>query len=373
MAQAYIVAGMAFGDESKGATVDALCRSLPIDLIVRYNGGCQAAHHVVLEDGRSHCFSQFGAGMLANNKVRTHLSRYMLVEPFSMMKEADALGKMTDNVWERTTVDRNAVIVTPIHRAINRIREQRRGVNAHGSCGRGIGVAREMQLKHGGSVLMAKDLEYHNRTMEKLEYLLDEVSQELQGGTVYFSLGDLTECADRYQNWPATLVSYMPPMEWMVFEGAQGVMLDEKHGTAPHNTWTNTTFENADTLLEEVGIKRVFSTRIGCFRSYFTRHGAGPFRTEETGLDLPEPHNNSTGFQGKFRVGRFDYEMAEQALNIVKGVDFLSVSHLDYLPKFGVSEQDFLEHIEDELGTPVRICSHGPTAAHRKIDLGVTA
>ena len=111
MAHAYIVAGMALGDEAKGATVDALCRSLPIGLIVRYNGGCQAAHYVTLQDGTAHCFSQFGAGMLANTHVRTHLSRFMLVEPIAMMREAEALNKITENVWWRTTVDGEAVVV----------------------------------------------------------------------------------------------------------------------------------------------------------------------------------------------------------------------------------------------------------------------
>jgi adenylosuccinate synthase len=159
----------------------------------------------------------------------------------------------------------------------------------------------------------------------------------------------------------------------MVFEGAQGVMLDEKHGTAPHNTWTNTTFENADTLLDEVGVARKDRTRIGCFRTYYTRHGAGPFPTEETGLDLPEPHNGDEGFQGKFRVGRFDYRMAEEALDIVRGVTFLAVSHLDYLPRLGVEEDEFLEHLVNELDTPVGIYGSGPTAAQRTINLGVTA
>jgi adenylosuccinate synthase len=157
----------------------------------------------------------------------------------------------------------------------------------------------------------------------------------------------------------------------MVFEGAQGVMLDEKHGTAPHNTWTNTTFENADTLLDEVGCKD--RTRIGCLRSYYTRHGAGPFPTEDNTLDLPEPHNGNDGFQGKFRVGRFDYQLAAKALEIVKGVDMLSVSHLDYLPRLGVEEKDFLEHLEYQLDTPVGMLGRGPTAAHRTINLEVTA
>jgi adenylosuccinate synthase len=370
---AVIIAGMAFGDEAKGACVDKLCREYPVDLVVRYGGGCQCGHNVLTPEGKYHCFSQFGAGMLANNKVRTHLSRFMLVEPFSMIREAEALGQLTDDVWGRTTVDREAVIITPIHKALNRAREIRRGANAHGSCGRGIGVAREMQLKHGQSVLMAKDLEYRNRTIEKIEYLFDEVRDELEQSNVHYHLGDIIDWADAYHEWPAVIYSYAPASDCMVFEGAQGVMLDEKHGTAPHNTWTNTTFENADALLDEVGVGRGNRTRIGCFRSYFTRHGAGPFPTEESGLELPEPHNGNDGFQGAFRVGRFDYAMAKQALDIVDGVDFLSVSHLDYLSRLGVEEDEFLEHLVNQLDTPVGIYAHGPTAAHRKISLGVAA
>lgn len=69
MSRAILVQGLAFGDEAKGATVDKLCRELPVDLIVRFNGGGQAEHNVVTPTGVHHTFSQFGAGMLANDKV----------------------------------------------------------------------------------------------------------------------------------------------------------------------------------------------------------------------------------------------------------------------------------------------------------------
>ena len=373
--RAICIADLAFGDCSKGATVDALCRSLPVDLIVRYNGGCQAAHHVVLEDGRSHCFSQFGAGMLANNKVRTHLSRFMLVDPIAMMREAEALNRFTDNVWWRTTVDGDAVIVTPFHRALNRLRENSRGASKHGSCGRGIGVAREMHLMYGNRVLLVKDILNSNLTMDKLYSLrdiyLEEVREHQEYDTSVIDELDVQDILYDYMHWPVTIFDHLEQAETMVFEGAQGVMLDEKHGTAPHNTWTNTTFENADTLLDEVGCKD--RTRIGCLRSYYTRHGAGPFPTEDNSLDLPEPHNGNDGFQGKFRVGRFDYQLAAKALEIVKGVDFLAVSHLDYLPRLGVEEKDFLEHLEYQLNTPVGMLGRGPTAAHRTINMEVAA
>ena len=377
--RAYLTCGLGFGDESKGQTVDSLTRALPVDLVVRYGGGCQCAHNVVTPEGVHHEFSQFGAGMLANKKVRTHLSRFMLVEPFSMMKEADALGKLTDNVWDRTTVDRKAVIITPLHRHLNRLREQNRGANAHGSCGRGIGVARELQITHGDSVLLAADLKDLSSIKAKLwllHYLLlpevMELEESLKISQPYDADRDYFDgLATALHEWPAHIVDSLEPSETMVFEGAQGVMLDEKHGTAPHNTWTNTTFENADTLLDEVGCKD--RTRIGCLRSYYTRHGAGPFPTEDNTLDLPEPHNGNDGFQGKFRVGRFDYQLAAKALEIVKGVDMLSVSHLDYLPRLGVEEKDFLEHLEYQLDTPVGMLGRGPTAAHRTINLEVTA
>jgi adenylosuccinate synthase len=318
--------------------------------------------------------------MLANNKVRTHLSRFMLIEPFGMMREAEALGKLTDNVWDRTTVDGNAVIITAFHRHLNRLREKERGASAHGSCGRGVGVAREMQLKFGDQVLLAKDTRNAISAFKKLQFCVSEMLPEIHELEAMLGIKDsgytfdfAASIAAAYPEWPVRIIDGLEPAETMVFEGAQGVMLDEKHGTAPHNTWTNTTFENADTLLDEVGVARKDRTRIGCFRTYYTRHGAGPFPTEETGLDLPEPHNGDEGFQGKFRVGRFDYRMAEEALDIVRGVTFLAVSHLDYLPRLGVEEDEFLEHLVNELDTPVGIYGSGPTAAQRTINLGVTA
>ena len=376
--RAVLVSGMVWGDEGKGACVESLTRALSPDVIVRYNGGCQAAHHVQLENGHTHCFSQFGAGMLANNKVKTHLSRYMLVEPFSMMKEAEALGKLTDNVWERTTVDGNAVIVTSFHRHLNRLREQVRGASAHGSCGRGIGVAREMSLKYGDQVLLAKDLKDRDTVLDKLRWnvmqVLAEMTElEIRLGVDPIPAKDIFHTAEGYKAWPARIVDGLEPAETMVFEGAQGVLLDEKHGTAPHNTWTNTTFENAYTLLDEIGCSDRF--RIGCFRTYFTRHGAGPFPTEDESLKelLPEPHNGDTGFQGSFRVGQFDWNKAFISNRIVGGIDGISLSHMDCLPALGWREKDFLDRLRMAIDVPVVMQGYGPTAAQRTVELEVTA
>lgn len=374
--RAVLVAGLAFGDEAKGATVDYLCRRLPVDTIVRYNGGCQAAHNVVTPEGVHHTFSQFGSGMLASPTVKTHLSRYMLVEPISMMREAEALGKLTPNLWERTTVDRNAVIVTPLHRHLNQLREQFLGDRRHGSCGRGIGVARELELKYPNQILRAKHLhdvaEYAARiefmfsiTWAEIEFLHDAMSSKAPDRP---NTHACFRSAVPYTLWPARIVDSLEPAETMVFEGAQGVMLDEKHGTAPHTTWTNTTFENADTLLDELGVKD--RLRIGCLRSYYTRHGAGPFPTEYPEMlrpDLPEPHNSDAEFAGRFRTGAFDFKLAWQALSIAGGVDFLAISHLDHCNRVGLSGNILFDQIEKRLKVPVGIYGRGPTANDREM------
>jgi adenylosuccinate synthase len=118
----------------------------------------------------------------------------------------------------------------------------------------------------------------------------------------------------------------------IVFEGAQGVLLDESFGFHPHTTWSTTTFANADALLDEWRFSGD-RTRIGVLRSHFTRHGPGPFATEDPALRamLPEPHNDERGWQGRFRVGPFDFVAAKYALNVVDRVDQIAMTHMDRL------------------------------------------
>ena len=108
---------------------------------MRYNGGPQAAHHVVLADGRSHCFAQLGAGMLQPG-TRTLLSPFMLVEPLALLREADRLTRLgVVEPLSRTTLSARSVVVTPFHKLLGRLRELSRGAERHGSCGLGVGQA----------------------------------------------------------------------------------------------------------------------------------------------------------------------------------------------------------------------------------------
>ena len=126
----YIVADLGYGDAGKGTVVDWLCShggAEPVHTVVRFNGGAQAAHNVVAPDGRHHTFAQFGSGTFTPG-VRTHLSRFMLVDPAALAAEAAHLGSLgIRDALDRLTVDRDALLTTPYHRAANQARERARG------------------------------------------------------------------------------------------------------------------------------------------------------------------------------------------------------------------------------------------------------
>jgi len=116
-----------------------------------------------------------------------------------------------------------------------------------------------------------------------------------------------------------------------VFEGAQGVLLDEWRGFHPYTTWSTTTFANAETLLAEALLAEAGETalRLGVVRCYLTRHGPGPFVTEDPTLELPEPHNRRGAWQGAFRVGHQDAVALRYAVEVTGGVDAVALTHLD--------------------------------------------
>lgn len=360
MTRAYLVAGLGYGDEGKGATVDFLAREYGAGLIVRYNGGAQAAHNVVQPDGRQHTFAQFGSGMF-HPGVRTHLSRFMLVNPINQMREEQALREVgITDAWERTTVDPRALIITPFHRAVNRFNAEPGFHNAkqENTCGQGIGECREFHLNYGEKALFAGDIKKGwGWTTQKLRFIRETILGRWRTmPPLVAGEDDLEVCWKWYKEWPAKIQRLSTQTETapVIFEGAQGVLLDETYGMAGFNTWTDCTFNNALRILDEDGGTDNY-IRVGVIRSYYTRHGAGPFPTEDADLTYPEPHNGDDGYQGKFRRGHFDYVAFARALRIVEGIDMLAINHLD--------------QIQVSLGAGIRslpsIQAHGPTYKDR--------
>ena len=147
-----IVVDLGYGDAGKGTVADWLCSPASgrqISTVIRFNGGAQAAHNVVTADGRHHTFAQFGSGSFTPG-VRTHLSRFVLVDPLALAAEAAHLAAAgVGDALDRLTIDRDALLTTPYHRAANRAREIARGPGRHCSCGMGIGETARYVSLHG--------------------------------------------------------------------------------------------------------------------------------------------------------------------------------------------------------------------------------
>jgi adenylosuccinate synthase len=350
--RAILIADLGFGDAGKGTITDYLTRACSANLIVRYNGGPQAAHNVVTIDGKHHTFAQFGSGMLLP-WTRTLLTRFMLINPLNMLKEERHLAQLgVLDALERTLIDRRALVVTPFQKATNRLRELARADQRHGSCGEGIGESQADQLAYGNDVLYAGDLLERATMRKKLRFLLDakyaevatlrqqlpdseQVRREL---ATFTHPGSIEDCLDVYHHFAGcvqlldetTMSAWLARSATLIFEGAQGVLLDENYAFAPYSTWSTITFANADMFLQEQNYTgEVF--KLGVLRAYATRHGAGPFPTEDPALTaaLPDPHNGWNDWQQTFRVGHFDLVATRYARDVIGQLDGLAITHLD--------------------------------------------
>lgn len=342
-----IVVGLGFGDESKGATVDWLCATNDIKAVVRYNGGPQAAHNVVTPDGRHHTFAQFGSGTF--HGVPTFLSGHMLVNPFNLGLEADHLESLgIENPLDLVFIDHDALLVTPYHCAANKAREDIRGEGRHGSTGQGIGETMRYAIMHPDDAPRMIDLYRPEHLRRKLIRLYDQFNAEvplpLDLPTIETLVADYTAIRDDLQIVDSTVLEDFLDSGDCVFEGAQGVLLDQLYGFHPHVTFSTTTQANARSLLggREAEV-------YGLTRSYHTRHGAGPLPTENDRLDdFPEPHNGTGVYQGAWRVGGLDLSLLKYAIHVNGGIDHLVVSHADRLDR-GVDVFAGYQHHESKM------------------------
>lgn len=345
------VAGLGLGDEGKGATVDALVRAFARTVVVRHGGGPQAAHHVVRADGVVHCFAQFGAGTLVPG-VRTFLGPRMLVEPLGLQLEADALAAIgVQDPLSRLTIAADCPVVTPFHRLFNRIQELSRGPARHGSCGLGVGAAYVDSLNPALPTLRYRDLMGRtslHRKLRLIQLMKLDLAEPLASAApeippLLAALADqdrLIDLISRYHALTARVrlddgdqlrsVLRDSPAS-VVFEGAQGVLLDADRGFWPHVSPGTPGFDHAAELLRDADAPPPL--RLGVLRAYATRHGPGPLVSEDTALTarLPELHNPAGAWQGPMRVGWFDLVATRRALAIAGPVDGLALTCLDRL------------------------------------------
>lgn len=359
MPKAILVAGLLYGDESKGATVEKLSAEYHADLVVRYNGGAQAAHNVVLSDGRHHTFQQFTCGTF--QRIPTFLSRFHRVDFLEMHKEAQELeSKGVMNPLSLMCISSDALVVTPMHYiGDDRWREQHR----ISTCGMGVGEAKWYAERFPDSALYVRDFAHPSRALGKL------IDMQMHYDTLHLSANDIFLQMLRVYNlcqvWDEAYSRIaIRNTNTVIFEGAQGVQLDERRGTIPYVTSSNTTFENAEVLLREAGWDDTVEVW-GCIRTYATRHGDGPLPSEVNviGMYHPESHNRNNPFQGRWRTGMLDWPTLRRSLDIIDGVDYIALSHLDCV---AVPEHS-IQQIADQLGVSVGMVGYGPKASDRRM------
>jgi adenylosuccinate synthase len=352
---------LGFGDCGKGHFVNALARRWQAHTVVRFSGGAQAGHNVVTSAdgdlrGRHHTFSQFGAGTLLPG-VGTVLLDPMVVHPTALLVEAEALGRIgIHDALSRLKIDGQCRITTPYHQAAGRLRERLRGEAAHGTCGVGVGETVQHALAQPDQVvryahLLHPSVAEARALFDKLQAIRVTLLAEFSPLCLSGSVGSLTEefqtlqdetIAGKWLNSARALARQCLPESaealsahlkqpgCVLFEGAQGVLLDEWRGFHPHTTWSSITTAAVDRVAARLGITAPIE-HYGVLRSYLTRHGAGPFPTHDESLDerLPEPHNHAKGWQGRFRRGHPDAVLLRYALEAAGNLSGLLISHLD--------------------------------------------
>lgn len=244
----------------------------------------------------------------------------MMVEPSSLMNEAAGLKSIgVPDPYSLITIHPKSLVTTPYHWLVNRHREGAAGASRHGSCGRGVGATTEYALQEMFPPRI-EDLRHPDLMARKLLRLRHWARKNGVEDMI-----DREFWTERYVEFASLInVSEDLPEGNLVFEGAQGVLLDEHVGFHPYTTWSTVTPHNIFEL-----VPREFVEVIGVTRTYMTRHGAGPFVTEDNSLQVPESHNKDENYQGPWRVGHLDIPALKYAIDSCGGIDGLYVTHAD--------------------------------------------
>jgi len=305
------VVGLGMGDCGKGITVDYLCSQNPNSLVIRYSGGPQAGHTVCYKDIR-HVFASFGSGSLRG--IPTYLSQHCVIDPIAIMYEYAVLKEK--GISPTLYIDERCPIITPYDSFHTATDDQ---FKKNGTCGVGIGATykREQNLYS----LTFHDIFYP----EVLKIKLEQINKYYYGHKETFyiepDLGVFLEsCKKLVGN--ITEVSFakkcygipeIPKCDTYIFEGSQGLLLDQNIGFFPHVTWGNTGSKNIVELCGTEDIEFYLVTR-----AYQTRHGNGPMTNEDITHDIqinPDETNRNHPHQGVFRRSLLDLNLIHYGIS----------------------------------------------------------
>lgn len=389
--RAHAVIGANYGDEGKGLITDYLTHREGAEVVVRFNGGAQAGHTVNVQ-GMRHVFSHFGSGTF--EKAGTFLSRFFVCNPILFRKEHDKLTRLT---FPSVFVDPNALVSTHYDMLINQAVESFRSADRHGSCGVGFGETIERSASRP-MALTVEDLLSPELTAGRLNliktYWVPMRLAALGGEKLtnfwkqnYAHVEDsimrrFDEDIDYFLSHVKVKNMRFLEDKKLVFEGAQGLALDQDSGGFPHVTRSSTGLTNVYRLLDELPkINKLDVSYVT--RAYLTRHGAG-FLAQE--LSAPpysrviEETNVEHAFQGKFRYAHLDLDaMRDRVMNDLDNVKpygleinrSYAVTCLDQVDSYmkctvdgravELPKHELSAKIRQQCGLKVKLESYGPT------------
>lgn len=388
-AQAVIGAG--YGDEGKGLVVDALAHACgPGTLVVRTNGGAQAGHTVQTPDGRRHVFHHVGSGALAG--ASTHLSKWFVHHPMVLAAEVATLRRLRANV--AITADPRGWVTTPWDMLVNQLVEEKRGNGRHGSCGYGFGetVGRCEETEHR---LTLSDLT-RPTLRDKLTAIrevwaparlralgVENIHEEARGLLKSDAVLErfLKDCDDFLKLVSISPDASIAAAKSLIFEGAQGLMLDQHHGAFPFVTRSSTGLANMLVTAAEAGLQFIETTYVT--RCYITRHGRGPMPNEtdvSSSFAISDPTNRPNPWQEQLRFGELDIDVLSAA--VLRDVTLAETSICHVMPRLAVTCLDqirrsvpyrrsgikvrsrpaeFIEDLSSVTALPLGLTSRGPT------------
>ena len=365
MARNVVVIGSQWGDEGKGKVVDWLTEHA--QGVVRFQGGHNAGHTLVI-NGKKTVLRLIPSGILRPN-VACYIGNGVVLSPDALLKEIDELETAGVDVKSRLRISEVCPLILPYHVAIDHAREAAKGKGKIGTTGRGIGPAYEDKVAR--RALRLQDLFDPLRFAAKLREVLDYHNFVLKN---YFSAPTVDfdkthdqalELAVRIKpmvaDVPSLLAAAQKAGQSLLFEGAQGTLLDIDHGTYPYVTSSNCV---AGAACAGAGVgPHLLHYVLGITKAYTTRVGSGPFPTEledETGKFLAERGNEFGSVTGRpRRCGWFDAAALKRSIQI-NGISGLCVTKLDVLDgldslkicigyKVGDSQRDILPFGADML------------------------
>jgi len=334
--RSVVVVGAQWGDEGKGKIVDWL--SARADIVVRFQGGHNAGHTLVI-DGKVYKLNLIPSGILRKGKVSV-IGNGVVVDPWALLSEIKKLrGEGVEITPDNLKIAETVPLVLPVHGAVDRAREEALGDKKLGTTGRGMGPAYEDKVARRAVRLI--DLMQPEFLRQKIEALLTHHNATLRGfGAPEMSVDELMksllEIAPELLSYRAVVWQELQAARkngaQILFEGAQGTLLDVDHGTYPFVTSSNTVAAQAATG-SGVGPSHLDYV-LGITKAYTTRVGTGPFPTElqdETGELLGQRgHEFGTNTGRKRRCGWFDAVLVRQA-NAISGISGMALTKLDVL------------------------------------------